>query len=447
MGFSRKREGKDGRPRYTAYYVDVRQVERSAGTFPTRKEADQAWRMVEASYAAGRPNDPRRGRMTFTDYVEQTWFPNHVLEPSTRQSYHYVLAKHLLPAFGPMRIGEIMPAHVREWVTERVSSGISPATIRHAKIVLSAIFTTALNDLVIGLHSCKGVKSPTVAVKEYRILTPEEYDRLCAALPSEEARLFVETLVESGLRWGEATELRLRDVHVPSRILTVCRSVVEVFPEFHPTGGRFAVKPYPKSRRSRRVSLSPRLVEALCSHADEHDLGPDDLLFGLDLFAPTPRRGLADAADLGETDPNTAGHTYRHGTLSGYTAGRCRCVHCRGAFAEYRARRRGEGLDDPRPVRVRQSDGHLPAQWFRHNFWKPACLAAGIVPPVRIHDLRHSNASWLLAGGQDIEEVRERLGHVSIVTTQKYVHTLPDANDRAIAALDRVRGRSGPRVV
>lgn len=307
MGFSRKRVGKDGRPRYTAYYVDVRQVERSAGTFATRKEADQACRMVEASYAAGRPNDPRRGRMTFADYVEHTWFPNHVLEPSTRQSYHYVLAKHLLPWFGPMRMGEIMPAHVREWVTDRVSSGISPPMIRQAKTVLSAIFTTALNDLVIGLHPCKGVKSPTVAVKEYRILTPEEYDRLSAALPTNEARLFVETLVESGLRWGEATELRLRDVHLTSGIVTVCRSVVEVHPDFHPTGGRFAVKPYPKSRRSRRVRLRTELVDALRDHAEEHGLGPDGLLFGLDLFAPPPKQGLADASDLGETELNAAG--------------------------------------------------------------------------------------------------------------------------------------------
>ena len=191
--------------------------------------------------------------------------------------------------------------------------------------------------------------------------------------------------------------------------------------------------------------LSPELVTALCAHAAEHNLGQDDLLFGLDLFAPPPKPGLADAADLGDTEPNAAGRNYRHGTLSGYTAGRCRCVHCRGAFAEYRARRRGEGLDDPRPVRVRESDGHLPAQSFRDRFWKPACRAAGIDPPVRLHDLRHSNASWLLAGGQTIEQVRDRMGHMSIVTTDKYVHTLPGADDSAIAALARVRGRSGPR--
>lgn len=441
MGFSRKRVGADGRPRYTAYYVDVRQQERSAGTFATRKEADQAWRAVEVSYAAGRPNDPRRGRMSFQEYVEQTWFPNHVLEPSTRQSYHYVLTKHLLPWFGPMRMGEILPAQVREWVTERVAAGVTPASIRHAKIVLSAIFTTALNDLVIGLHPCKGVKSPTVAVKEYRILTPEEGDELQAAFPCQVARLLVETLIVSGCRWGEATELRLRDLHVPSTIVTVSRAVVEVDPQFHPTGDRFLVKPYPKGKRSRRFRLGRVLADALVEHAADHGLGLDDLLFGFELFTAPSKARLVVVEDLGSTPPNERGRTYRHGTLSAYTAGKCRCVHCRQAFANYRAHRRADGLDVPREPRVRDTDGHLPAQWFRHHLWKPACLAAGIDPPLRIHDLRHASASWLLAGGAPVNVVKDRLGHQSIATTDKYSHTLPDADDTALEALDRVRNR------
>jgi integrase len=80
-------------------------------------------------------------------------------------------------------------------------------------------------------------------------------------------------------------------------------------------------------------------------------------------------------------------------------------------------------------------------QWFRDKVWKPACKAAGINhPPVRLHDLRHSHASWLLAGGASLQVVKERQGHVSIATTDKYLHTLPDADDTALAALDRVRG-------
>jgi len=53
----------------------------------------------------------------------------------------------------------------------------------------------------------------------------------------------------------------------------------------------------------------------------------------------------------------------------------------------------------------------------------------------------HSNASWLLAGGEHIEKVRDRLGHTSIVATQKYCIACPNADDTAIEALARVRGR------
>jgi len=154
---------------------------------------------------------------------------------------------------------------------------------------------------------------------------------------------------------------------------------------------------------------------------------------------------LASAGDLGLTEPIAGGRRYRHGTLSAYTAGRYRCVHCRAGFAEYRARRRTEGHDEPRGVRTRQTDGHLPRDWFRRQLWLPACLAAGIDPPIRLHDLRHSHASWLLAGGADLQVVKERLGHRSIATTEKYLHTLPDADETALAALDRVRTK--PRAV
>ncbi len=49
--------------------------------------------------------------------------------------------------------------------------------------------------------------------------------------------------------------------------------------------------------------------------------------------------------------------------------------------------------------------------------------AAGLPITVKVHGLRHAHASWLLAGGADIEVVKERLGHSSIVTTQKYLNS------------------------
>ena len=443
MGFSRKRVGPDGAARYQAMYRDARDRQLSAGTYPSRRQADHAWQRAEAMLAAGRPGDPRAGQMSFATYVEQTWFPNHVLEPTTREGYRYNLDRHILPTFGRMRMGEILPMHVREWVTQLTARGVSPATVRHVKIILSAVFTTALNDFIIVLHPCRGVKSPTVAVKEYRILTPQEFDRLYYALRSPVARLLADTAVGSGLRWGELAELRLADIHIPSSILTVTRGVVEVHPRYHPDGDRFLIKPYPKSRRSRRFKLEPELVSNIAELAGALRLSNDDLLFNFhQLAAPEmPQRRLVSVDELGLTSPNSAGRRYRHGSLSAYTAGLCRCDHCRAAFAAYRARRRSNGLDSPRATRTRDTDGHIPRNWFRNRIWLPACAAAGIDPPVRLHDLRHSHASWLLAGGADLQVVKERLGHTSIATTEKYLHTLPTADETALAALRRIRPR------
>jgi site-specific recombinase XerC len=33
---------------------------------------------------------------------------------------------------------------------------------------------------------------------------------------------------------------------------------------------------------------------------------------------------------------------------------------------------------------------------------------------VRVHDLRHAHASWLLAGGSDLKSVMDRMGHAQI---------------------------------
>ena len=87
------------------------------------------------------------------------------------------------------------------------------------------------------------------------------------------------------------------------------------------------------------------------------------------------------------------------------------------------------------------TDGHIPRDWFRLKIWQAALERAGIPFRVRAHDLRHAHASWLLAGGADLQVVKERLGHGSISTTEKYLHTLPEADDLALDALSKIRNR------
>lgn len=86
--------------------------------------------------------------------------------------------------------------------------------------------------------------------------------------------------------------------------------------------------------------------------------------------------------------------------------------------------------------------------WYQQA-WAPAVTrAAALVDgdglPVLTerptpHDLRHCNASWMLAAGVHMMVVSRRLGHESTATTDKvYSHLVPDAQAAAVAALEQL---------
>ena len=128
----------------------------------------------------GRLSDARRGRQKFARYVEEQWLPHHQMEARTRENYTYYLDKHILPVFGTMRMIEILPVDVREWVTDLKNAGVSPTVIRYCLAILSAIFTTAFNDQITTLHPCRGVKTPPVPKKTRAIITPDQFDEIYA---------------------------------------------------------------------------------------------------------------------------------------------------------------------------------------------------------------------------------------------------------------------------
>lgn len=74
---------------------------------------------------------------------------------------------------------------------------------------------------------------------------------------------------------------------------------------------------------------------------------------------------------------------------------------------------------------------------FWSRIWLPA--VEHLEPRPRIHDLRSSHASWLLAAGVPIHIVQRRLGHENIATTvDTYGHLLPDAQMIAAEAASHV---------
>jgi integrase len=78
--------------------------------------------------------------------------------------------------------------------------------------------------------------------------------------------------------------------------------------------------------------------------------------------------------------------------------------------------------------------GYRSRSDFGRKVWAPASTAAG-VPGLRVHDARHSHASWLANAGVPLIAVRDRLGHDSISVTSRYLHLMPGDADPCLAAL------------
>lgn len=78
---------------------------------------------------------------------------------------------------------------------------------------------------------------------------------------------------------------------------------------------------------------------------------------------------------------------------------------------------------------------------FWQKTWIPAITAAhkaGMAKTPRIHDLRHTHASWLIHEGVPLFTIARRLGHASTTTTEKvYGHLMPQALQDAADAMDR----------
>jgi len=89
-------------------------------------------------------------------------------------------------------------------------------------------------------------------------------------------------------------------------------------------------------------------------------------------------------------------------------------------------------------------DGPVRAYNFNSNVWRPALARAkakGLTKSPRLHDLRHTNASWLIQAGVPLTTVQRHLGHESIQTTSdRYGHldrrasrVVADVVDKALA--------------
>jgi integrase len=367
---------------------------RHSRCFATKAEADAWARRQQVEVDDGTHIDPYQAKQKFGPYGK-AWLASRVVSETTRATDSSRF-KRVLEEWGAVPLNMIAHSQVQAWVHRLESQGLAPATVRSTLQLLNSCLDSACRDRLIHANPCGGIRRPTPPPPRAEFLTPDEVDQAAAAMrrrrppAGEFDTLVLETLVYTGLRWGELAGLEVRQLNMLRRVIDVDSTLIEV-------DGKFSRKPYPKGEVRRHVPIPRHIADRLAAHLAAHPATRDDL--GELVFRPwVLPRGLGKGRALSR----------HHWSRTVFQPAMAEVFGCR-------------------PGRTR-------ATWTHED-----CHCRGIT----VHTLRHTYASWLTAAGHSTAAVQKLLGHKSIVTTQRYTHLAEDTVLRdAVGTLDRIYDRA-----
>ena len=293
----------------------------------------------------------------------------------TREDYRRHAARNIYPTLADVPINALTRDDIAKWINGLQRQGLSPKTIKNRHALLSGVLTDALREELVASNVAKGVRLPRVATSEQCFLTPQDFAELLGHVP-QRWRPLVMLLAGTGMRWGEATALQVADVDLDARTIRISKAW-----KHSRTGHELGLT---KTVRSDRTVALP----AAC-RADLEVLtrgrAPGDWLFTNRLDGPVRRSAF-------------------HGDV---------WTPAVRAFA-----------GDTRVV-LREPGKRARKVWERTGTGKRP----------RIHDLRHSFASWAIAAGHSLTAVQRTMGHESITTTSDVYGHLVRADRDAFAEL------------
>ena len=218
------------------------------------------------------------------------WIEERPLKDTSRIRYLEDWKNHISPRLGDYRLDLVTPDIVRTWYAElgtdlaaklatkiKVSTATrqdGTSTVARCYRILRAVMNTAVEDDLITANPCRIKNGGTYRNSERPTLTVADVDQLARTVVIR-YRALVLALAWTGIRLGEATELRRRDLELVAGNIRVDRAA---YP--NPEGGYFIDTP--KSRAGHRTIAIPNFLRTeIEEHLDKfvNDPGPDALVF------------------------------------------------------------------------------------------------------------------------------------------------------------------------
>lgn len=269
-----------------------------ARTFDTKREA-LAYVHKQRTYMSG-GYDAKSGKRSLWD-VMQDWLSERegTVSPATFDTDRYMTAW-MPERFRLLPVGEVRPATMEAALNELARSGRAQSSIGRARGTWSEFFSWAARQGVIPSSPMIGVRTPKTGVPR-REMMPWTRAELGPQLEvwknlNPQTGWVLHFLCLTGLRFGEARALRVRDVEVTPTLmrLRVERSRSE---------GREAKTT--KNGRSRKVPVAAELRDWVASRMEGR--APDDLL-----LPPMHAHRIKTQLDWAKTSGGRNLHQARH---------------------------------------------------------------------------------------------------------------------------------------
>lgn len=228
--------------------------------FKLKKAAEAHLAIVEVSKLRGSYVDPADARATIGE-LGPAWLERHRAK-LTESSFHSVESSwrvNVEPQWGKYAVGRISRRDVQVWLNE-LAGRLSHTSIARARDLLAGIFDDAIEDNRVTKNPARGLAIKKKPIPDEVFLTHAQVEAL--ALEARYADL-VRVLAYTGLRWGEATALRVRNIDLQRRRINIREGVTEVNGQ-HVLGGV-------KSHERRSVAFPDFLDDALAAACDGRD--------------------------------------------------------------------------------------------------------------------------------------------------------------------------------
>lgn len=193
--------------------------------------------------------------------VAESWYTlakEDQLKTKSREVVTTTLTRYVYPMLGSKKIRDIKPADI--FALMKSVSGYSNSLQKKVLQYTKSVFTFAMdNDLILKSPVISTIKAGGDKPEEEQALTDAQCTTLLDAVRGTRAYLFVELLLYTGLRRGEALGLMWSDIDFQKAELHVSRSIV--FTNDNQTG---EINPDLKTSNARRdIPIVPKLLEDL----------------------------------------------------------------------------------------------------------------------------------------------------------------------------------------